>query len=214
MSAGLVLRLDAPDTRFHAALRTNPARRPSFRGIAVMTGNAVLQGLLLDMREELTRFALSRQCNPGEVDDLLQDLYLKLASDKLRSVENPRAYLYQMTNNLILHKRRGRDRQTVRDDAWARAQFGQDLTQAPAATPERVAIDRQLLKQVDCRLSELPERTTDILRRYRIDGESQRTIAEELGISLSAVEKHLQRAYRALLNLRSQLDGDFDEGGA
>ncbi|WP_138921377.1 sigma factor-like helix-turn-helix DNA-binding protein, partial [Novosphingobium pentaromativorans] len=52
----------------------------------------------------------------------------------------------------------------------------------------------------------LPDRTAWIFRQYRIEGQSQRDIAHELGISLSAVEKHLQRAYKAVLSLRSRLD--------
>ena len=42
--------------------------------------DAGLRKLLGEMRPELSRFMLSRQCDPAEVEDLLQDLYVKLAS--------------------------------------------------------------------------------------------------------------------------------------
>ena len=90
-------------------------------------------------------------------------------------------------------------------------QFGQDLREDPAASPERVAIDRSLLAQVEAALGEMPERTADILRRYRLEGQSQKVIAEEIGISLSAVEKHLQRAYRALLELRGGIEDESSD---
>lgn len=167
-----------------------------------------MRQLLVEMRDELKRFMLSRQCDPAEVDDLLQDLFVKLTTGKTGPVGNPRAYLYQMANNLLLDRRRGRERQSRRDDSWARSQFGQDLREDPAASPERVAIDRNLLAQVEAALREMPERTADILRRYRLEGQSQKVIAEEIGISLSAVEKHLQRAYRVLLELRSEIDDE------
>ena len=167
-----------------------------------------MRQLLVEMRDELKRFMLSRQCDPAEVDDLLQDLFVKLATVKTGPVGNPRAYLYQMANNLLLDRRRGRQRQARRDDSWARSQFGQDLREDPAASPERVAIDRNALAQVEATLREMPERTADILRRYRLQGQSQKVIAEELGISLSAVEKHLQRAYRALLELRCEIEDE------
>ena len=54
----------------------------------------------------------------------------------------------------------------------------------------------------------MPERTADILRRYRVEGQSQKVIAEQIGISLSAVEKHLQRAYRVLLELRCGIEDE------
>jgi len=167
-----------------------------------------MRQLLVEMRDELKRFMLARQCDPAEVDDLLQDLFVKLTTGKTGPVGNPRAYLYQMANNLLLDRRRGRHRQARRDDSWARSQFGQDLREDPAASPERVAIDRDLLAQVEATLREMPERTVDILRRYRLEGQSQKVIAEQIGISLSAVEKHLQRAYRVLLELRGGIEDE------
>ena len=167
-----------------------------------------MRQLLVEMRDELKRFMLARQCDPAEVDDLLQDLFVKLTAGKTGPVGNPRAYLYQMANNLLLDRRRGRQRQARRDDSWARSQFGQDLCEDPAASPERVAIDRDLLAQVEAALREMPERTADILRRYRLEGQSQKVIAEQIGISLSAVEKHLQRAYRVLLELRCGIEDE------
>lgn len=173
-----------------------------------------MRQLLVEMRDELKRFLLARQCDPADVDDVLQDLFVKLTTGKTGPVGNPRAYLYQMANNLLLDRRRGRARQARRDDSWARSQFGQDLREDPAASPERVAIDRSLLAQVEAALREMPERTADILRRYRLEGQSQKAIAEEIGISLSAVEKHLQRAYRALLELRGGIEDEPCEEGA
>ena len=167
-----------------------------------------MRQLLVEMRDELKRFLLARQCDPADVDDLLQDLFVKLTTARTGPVGNPRAYLYQMANNLLLDRRRGRQRQARRDDSWARAQFGQDLREDPAASPERVAIDRDLLAQVEAALDEMPERTANILRRYRLDGQSQKAIAEQIGISLSAVEKHLQRGYRVLLELRCEVEDE------
>ena len=72
-----------------------------------------MRQLLVEMRDELKRFMLSRQCDPAEVDDLLQDLFVKLTTGKTGPVGNPRAYLYQMANNLLLDRRRAQDRATV-----------------------------------------------------------------------------------------------------
>ena len=61
-------------------------------------------------------------------------------------------------------------------------------------------------------LDALPERTRTIFRRFRIDGEPQRLIADELGISVSAVEKHLARAYQAIADVKLRLDEDRSTG--
>jgi RNA polymerase sigma factor (sigma-70 family) len=171
------------------------------------TGGTGLRQLLGEMRSELLRFMLLRGCNPADVDDLLQDLYVKLASIRTGPVSNPRAYLYQMANNLLHDLRRGRRRQEERDDHWTRNRIGPDLEKDAGPSPEESAIARDELKRVNEAIALMPHRTAEILKMYRIDGLSQKAIATSLDLSLSAVEKHLQRAYRKLLLLREELDG-------
>jgi RNA polymerase sigma factor (sigma-70 family) len=171
------------------------------------TGDTGLTQLLGEMRPELLRFMLVRGCNPAEVEDLLQDLYVKLTITRTGPVSNPRAYLYQMTNNLLHDHRRGRQRQQARDDHWTRNRIGPDLERDAAPSPEESAIARDELARVNAALASMPDRTAQILKMYRLDGLSQKAIATSLDLSLSAVEKHLQRAYRKLLILREDLDG-------
>ncbi|WP_156842137.1 RNA polymerase sigma factor [Novosphingobium aquimarinum] len=168
---------------------------------------AGLSQLLNEMRPELSRFMLSRQCDPAEVDDLLQDMYVKLSNAHTGPVKNPRAYLYETANNLLHDHRRGRRRQQARDDHWARNQIGPDLEKDVRPSPEESAIARDELERVNAEIALMPNRTAQILKMYRLEGHSQKAIANCLNLSLSAVEKHLQRAYRKLLLLREELDG-------
>jgi len=171
------------------------------------TGETGLAQLLGEMRSDLLRFMLARQCDPAEVEDLLQDLYVKLTSIGTGPVSYPRAYLYQMANNLLHDHRRGRRRQQARDDRWTRNRVGSDLETDAAPSPEERAIARDELDRVNAALASMPHRTAQILKMYRLEGMSQKAIANSLDLSLSAVEKHLQRAYRKLLVLREELDG-------
>lgn len=70
-------------------------------------------------------------------------------------------------------------------------------------------IAKEQLKVIRESLLRLPERTLLVFRRFRLEGVGQKQIAAELGISLSAVEKHLQRAYRALLDSRNKFGADI-----
>lgn len=176
------------------------------RGEESITGETGLAQLLGEMRPDLLRFLLARQCDPAEVEDLLQELYVKLTSVGTGPISHPRAYLYQMANNLLHDHRRGRRRQQERDDHWTRNRTGPDLETDAAPSPEQSAIARDELARVDRVIASMPDRTAQILRMYRLDGLSQRAIADRFGLSLSAVEKHLQRAYRKLLLLREELD--------
>lgn len=165
-----------------------------------------LKQLLAAILPDLRRFMLARKCDPADVDDLLQDLFLKLDQVASGPVSNPRAYLYRMADNLLHDRRRSRRRQEERDDLWARTRAEADFSNAPDPSPEDSAISRDELARVNAALAAMPERTAEIIRLYRLEGMSQKVIAVRLGISLSAVEKHLQRAYRLLHDLRTQLD--------
>jgi DNA-directed RNA polymerase specialized sigma24 family protein len=65
---------------------------------------------------------------------------------------------------------------------------------------------RIALKLVQAEIDALGERAATVFRRYRLEGESQRDIAQDLGVSLSSVEKDLQRAYRVLLDMKRRKD--------
>jgi RNA polymerase sigma factor (sigma-70 family) len=170
---------------------------------------AGLKQLCLSLHGELRRFLLARRVSEIDADDLLQDLFIRLETTATGPIRAPRAYLYQMLNNLAHLRRRTEGRREVRDGAWLYHQ-----TEGNAAPdPETVLLARDHLARVRDQLEELPERTRYIFRQYRIAGLSQKTIAHELGISLSAVEKHLQRAYRTVIEIRQNLEGADQETG-
>ena len=79
-------------------------------------------------------------------------------------------------------------------------------TEAPKG--ERALIAREQLRRVETALAELGPRADQVFRRYRLDGVGQAVIARELGVSLSSVEKDLQKAYRALAQLKVAFDAD------
>lgn len=161
-----------------------------------------LEAVFLDNRPALLRFLRAR--GAGDVaEDLLQELWIKAQAGASGPIAEPLAYLYRTANNLMLDRRRAELRGARRDALWT--ETGED-TAAPDGEDRLIA--RERLEQVRRTLADLGERTDAIFRRYRLDGRSQRDIAAEFGISLSAVEKHLQKAYRALAELRRRLDAD------
>lgn len=169
---------------------------------------AGLEALALEQRPALRRYLLARRVPPDEADDVLQDLFVKLQELRLGPIAEPRAYLYRMTENLLLDRRRSAARRSGREEAWVSARAGVLPEADEDPSPERTLIARERLARIGDALAGLPERTLFIFRRFRIDGIAQKQIAAELGISVSAVEKHLQSAYRAVVEARARLDAD------
>jgi len=162
-----------------------------------------LEAVFLEHRPALLRFLRARGAGDA-AEDLLQELWIKAAAGAAGPIAEPLAYLYRVANNLMLDRRRSEMRGARRDTEWSE-------TAPPVSggeSSEDALAARQWLKAVDETLAALGDRTDAIFRRYRLDGASQRDIAAEQGISLSAVEKHLQKAYRALGDLRRRLDAE------
>jgi len=170
----------------------------------------LLRAALLEHRAALLRYFIARRVPPDEAEDILQDLVVKLESHASGPVAEPRAYLYRMAENLLLDRIRSEGRRRGREQAWVAAQSGVSLDADDRPSAERALIARERLTLISAALAALPERTSSVFRRYRIDGVPQRQIADELGISLSAVEKHLQKAYHAVIEAQARLDADND----
>jgi RNA polymerase sigma-70 factor (ECF subfamily) len=156
----------------------------------------------------LLRYLVARRVRSDEADDILQDLFVKLAEQTPGPIAEPRAYLYRMTENLLLDRRRSAGRRGNREASWVALQSGGALDADERPSAEEALIARERLAMVTEALERLPARTIGIFRRFRMDGVPQKDIAAELGISLSAVEKHLQKAYQVIVEARARIDAD------
>ncbi|WP_374944367.1 RNA polymerase sigma factor [Sphingomonas sp.] len=172
--------------------------------VRLIEGHPLALAFLAD-RAMLMRYLRARGAGE-EAEDLLQELWLKLGHGLVNTIDDHRAYLFRMAHNLMLDRHRAEQRRRGREDAFGTAAGGID--ERPAALQSLLA--RERLAQVDGVLAALGARTDRIFRLHRVDGVPQRTIARELGISLSAVEKHVQKAYRALATMHSDGAGRPD----
>ena len=150
------------------------------------------------VRATLERYLRARGAG-HEAEDIVQELWFKIdALPPDTEVSDPAPYLFRMANNLILDRRRTSVRRGVRERHYVELSEATVLGIDPSPSQDRVLEGRASLSKIERVLDGLGERTDFIFRRYRIDGIGQRDIAAELNITLSAVEKHLQKAYKAV----------------
>jgi RNA polymerase sigma factor (sigma-70 family) len=168
--------------------------------------NSGLLAAFIECRPALVRYLTLRGATAEEAEDVLQEVHLKLWAEEIGPVDQSRAYLYKMTNNHFLLRRRTAERRARRDGDWVVVHGGEQPEVDESA--EAGLIVREQLAVLQRALDALPERTRTIFRRFRLDGEPQRQIASDLGISVSAIEKHLTRAYEAIAAAKLRLDAD------
>jgi RNA polymerase sigma factor (sigma-70 family) len=160
-----------------------------------------LTAAYLERRDDLRRFFQARLGGRADVEDLVQELYLKVQAITGEAIDNPPAYLYRLASNLMLDRLRRAKRAGARETEWRRANHAMvgalDVADAPDA--EAAVIARQRLEKLSQALTTLSPVTQRVFRLHKFEGLTQVETAARMGISLSAVEKHVSLALGHLL---------------
>ncbi len=111
------------------------------------------------------------------------------------TVANPSAVLYGTAQNLMLDRLRQERRGSMRDTAWQEAR---ELQSGEPAIDDALAARRRLLR-LAALVEEMPAKMREAFRLHKLDGLTQAETAKAMKISVSAVEKHIGAALKALL---------------
>lgn len=146
-------------------------------------------------REPLLRFFARRVPDAAAAEDLVQQVFERLVQrGDLESIENSRGFVYRVAENIFAdHSRRAAVRRSHAHD-----RFDESLHAGVDFSPEHVLAKRERLARVMDILQALPERTRIIFVLRRIEGWKYQEIGQRFGISVSAVEKHIERAVEQL----------------
>lgn len=153
---------------------------------------------------ELRGFLVHRTANPGDADDVLQEVFLKALSqgNAFDQLENTRAWLFHVARNLLVDRLRLRKDQMPLPD---------DLCAEP--DPELLPVDKlsQCIPRV---LSELSAQDREAILFCDLRGMSQKDYAEYLGLTLPAAKSRVQRArQRMQAQMVKACQVRFDEAG-
>jgi RNA polymerase sigma-70 factor (ECF subfamily) len=162
---------------------------------------AAFEALTSSFRPSLQRYFARRVYNEVEIDDLVQQVFERLLKrGDIVGLENVRGYVFQTASSVFLDHMRHRRTRRVQ----AHELFDENRHEDVDFSPEHVLLDRERLAGAVAVLLELPERTRVIFVLRRLEGMKYRDIAARLGISVSAVEKHMERAVVRLMESREQ----------
>jgi RNA polymerase sigma factor (sigma-70 family) len=139
----------------------------------------------------LTAALRRRGSTDVEAEDIAQEAWLRLdAYRRVRTVEAPEAFLMRTALNLAIdaHRVAQRRGETV---ALEEAVL---VDCSPSA--EEVLLARERVARLSACLLRLTPRTRGIFLAHRLEGKTYAQIAQEYGITVSGVERHIAKAIR------------------
>ena len=156
-----------------------------------------------ELTERLRRFVRSRVASRHDAEDVIQEAYLRvLRYSAEHVVHSEERLLFSAAKNLAVDNRR-------RQKVWERSVADCALLAAvDSPASDEVVEARQRLKHVEEAIALLPGRCRAVFLMHRIEGMSYSQIAKSVGISVSAVEKHIARA---CLSIDAYVNGEHSD---
>ena len=168
-----------------------------------------LDGLMREYASRVYRLAFGITRNQGDAEEVVQDVFLTLAT-KSAMFEGRSAvgsWIYRITTNAALNKRRGKrhevetsleehlpafmaDGHREGDRSFLLADWSQD--------PERELLSGEARRTLERALDALPDRYRAVLVLREVEELANEEVAELLGESVGSVKSRLHRARQAL----------------
>jgi RNA polymerase sigma-70 factor (ECF subfamily) len=161
---------------------------------------------VLPLEAVLIQFLSRSGRSKADVEDLRQDVYMRVCAAATREIPNPaRPLVFTIARNLLID--RLRHEQVVPIDVVENLDV---LNVAiDERTPDRAVIAREELRKFQAALEKLPERERTIISMQKIEGLSTREIAERTGIPERTVRWSLNEGFRALAELMLREPADI-----
>lgn len=156
------------------------------------SGRAHFLQVFLSQRSQMEALVSRRVGCRATAADLVQDLFLRFWRRPLVQVEELSTYLLRCAGNIAIDHLRSEDARGRLSEGWLPEQ--QDTL---GVEPQAALEAGNDLRDVEAALRSLPERTRQIFLLNRIHGRKYAEIAKVMGVSQSAVEKHMMRALQA-----------------
>ncbi len=149
---------------------------------------------ILPLKDKLYRLALRVVQNHEEAEDIVQDILIKLWSQRSgwHRIQNIETYSMTMCRNLALDRMGRKEHQNI--------PFDPAVHDRPDTTwqPDEVLTQRQQIESIETIIASLPEKQRTIIQLRDIEGKSYQEIADVMQIGISDVKVGLFRARNKL----------------
>jgi RNA polymerase sigma-70 factor (ECF subfamily) len=158
-----------------------------------MTLSEKVIGHFEQLRTPVFRYLLRRTHDAGRAEDLTQETFLRLCRhlQEERPLENPKAWLFTVANNLAIDTSRNESNITDLDErTWKEIE---DSRSGSEADPEKLMLQHERLDRLHLAVLNLTPLQRQCLH-LRAEGLRYREIAELMEISMSTVADAVRRA--------------------
>lgn len=162
----------------------------------------------------LGSFIRQRVPDPGEAEDILQDVFFELveAWRLPEPIEQVGAWLFRVARNRIVDRFRKRREEPLStagpEESDDEASYWLEMTMPASDGPEAAHLRHRWLEAIAAALDELPPGPRDVFIAHELDGRSFKEMAAESAMPLNTL---LGWKRQAVLHLRDRLRPLYDQ---
>ncbi len=158
----------------------------------------VYKSVFFQHSEHLRNFLYYKCGNLNQAEDLVQDAFAKLWENCEKVVpEKAKSFLFTVANNLFIN-------QANHQKVVLKFQSSQKEN-TDHQSPEFLLEEKEFKAKLESAINDLPEDQRVVFLMNRIDKKKYREIAEELNLSVKAVEKRMHKALMALRKIHKKV---------
>ncbi|MCB0400221.1 MAG: RNA polymerase sigma-70 factor [Winogradskyella sp.] len=143
--------------------------------------------------KDIRSFLFFKTQDINKAEDLMQNVFIKLW-DNCSNVDynKVKSYIFTIANNLFLNE--------VKHEKVVRNYNKHNQKEKTDISPEFILLEKEFMDKLETAIANLPEKQREVFLMNRIEKKKYKEIAEELSISVKAVEK---RMHQALVTMRN-----------
>ncbi|MEM1140972.1 MAG: RNA polymerase sigma factor [Pseudomonadota bacterium] len=151
------------------------------------------------LRRYLRRFT----SNTSDIEDICQETVLRaLQAEKRREIEEPRGFLFGIARNVVRSELERQSRSLLQFVE----NFTPDTEQSNNPSTEQILDARKQMIRFTEAAATLPAQCQKVFLMKKVYGYSHKEIADNLGISVSTVEKHVAAGFKRTLDYLAKQD--------